>query len=377
MTGSIRVVRAPAEVPRAVHGIYGLVRRGHRVVAASSAPLRLTCALREAGIGRGVEVVRHARNAQPLLELTPARPLRVALLGHGTVGTGLYRRLVELPDHFAVTGIAVRDLPKAEKAGAPARLLGDCRRALAADCDVVVELIGGTHPASELIEESLRAGRHVATANKAVIAARGPHLELVAREAGVQLLYSASVGGAMPALETVRRHAGEIVSFSGVLNATCNFILDEMALRGLALSDAVALAQREGFAEADPTLDLDGTDAAQKLVILARAAFGRPPPHLFQSGIEHLTAAEGVRLVAWCDGQRGEVRPVALPEGHPLAGTAGPENRLLIQLRDGPPLLLSATGAGRWPTAEAVLADLYDLIRISVGAETQRAPSAA
>ncbi len=323
MIGSLRVVRAHDELPRAVHGIYGLVRDGHRVVAASNEPLRLASALREAGIGRGVEVVRHARNAQPLMEPEPERPLRVALLGHGTVGTGLYRRLVELPDHFAVTGIAVRDLPKAEKAGAPARLLGDCRRALAADCDVVVELIGGTHPASELIEESLRAGRHVVTANKAVIASRGPLLENLAAEAGVRLLYSASVGGAMPALETVRRHAGNIVSFTGVLNATCNFILDEMTGRGLTLPQAVALAQREGFAEADPKLDLDGTDAAQKLAILARAAFGRPPQHLFQSGIEELRQPAGVRLVAWCDGHRGDVRAVPLPEGHPLAFAIG------------------------------------------------------
>src|SRR5205085_1405072 len=113
--------------------------------------------------------------------------------------------------------------------------------------------------------------RHAVTANKAVIAARGPWLETLAHSSGVELLYSASVGGAMPALETVRRHAGQILSFSGVLNATCNFILDQ---KGVPLDEAVALAQKAGYAEADPRLDLDGTDAMQKLVILSRAAFG-------------------------------------------------------------------------------------------------------
>src|SRR5207248_2324461 len=217
---------------------------------------------------------------------------------------------------------------------------------------------GGTHPASEIIEESLRAGRHVVTANKAVIAARGPWLETLAHSSGVELLYSASVGGAMPALETVRRHAGQILSFSGVLNATCNFILDQ---KGVPLDEAVALAQKAGYAEADPRLDLDGTDAMQKLIILSRAAFGHAPQHLFQSGLEKLA---GGRLVAWCDGQRGEVRTVELPGDHPLASCAGAENRLLVELRSAERILLSATGAGRWPTAEAVLADLDDLVSV-------------
>jgi homoserine dehydrogenase len=375
-------VRAPDDLPRAVHGIYALVRRGHRVVAQSTAPDLLSSALREAGLGQGsVEVVRHARGAGPLPDLRTERALRVALLGHGTVGTGLYRRLTELPDLFHVTGIAVRDPRKAERAGAPARLLSDdCWRVLKKSCHVVVELIGGSDPAARIIEGSLREGRHVVTANKAVIAARGPYLESVARGAGAQLLYSASVGGAMPALETLRRLAGRVTSFSGVLNATTNFVLDQMA-GGLSLAEAVQLAQKAGYAEADPKLDLDGTDAAQKLLILARAAFGRAPEHLFQSGIEDLrpaqVASRRVRLVASCDGHRGEVRALDLPQRHPLADCAGAENRLLVHLADGPPLFLSATGAGRWPTAEAVLADLLDLGAGTECREAEQAPTAA
>ena len=348
------VVRPPAELSRAVHAVYREVRRGHRVTAVYNKPEKLLAALAEIGL-REVQVVRHAVCAQPLLEPWTPRPLRVALLGHGTVGTGLYRRLAELPDRYEVTAIAVRDVRKAEEAGAPSRLLhASCRSALKRACDVVVELIGGTHPASAVIEESLRAGRHVVTANKAVIAARGPWLESLAHQAGVELLYSASVGGAMPALETVRRHAGEIRSFSGVLNATCNFILDQR----LPLDEAVKLAQQAGFAEADPRLDLDGTDAMQKLIILSRAAFGHAPQHLFQKALEKVRDA---RFVAWCDGHRGEVRTVPLQEDHPLASCAGAENRLLLDLRSGERIVISATGAGRWPTAEAVLADLDDL----------------
>jgi homoserine dehydrogenase len=368
-------VRAPKELPLAVHGIYALVRRGHRVLAVSPQAGALAQAVRDVGLGSCVQVVDDAPGAVPLPPLRLERRLRVALLGHGTVGTGLYRRLAELPAHFSVTGIAVRDVRKAEDAGAPAHLLAnDCRRVLDRDCDVVVELIGGTHPASALIESSLRAGRHVVTANKAVIAARGPYLEALAAGAGVDLLYSASVGGAMPALETLRRLAGTVTSFSGVLNATSNYVLDRIAA-GLSFDAAVREAQQAGYAEADPRLDLDGTDAAQKLVILTRAAFGRAPQHLFQEGIEKVTGG-GVRLVATSDGQRAEVRPVVLFPDHPLASCSGAENRLLIHRRDAPPLVLSATGAGRWPTAEAVLADLLDLAR-TPARQPRRAPSAA
>lgn len=373
------IITSVINITDAVHALYALVRRGHRVTAQSGEPAKLSKALAEAGLSRSsVQVVRRASAASPLPLLRPRRKLRVALLGHGTVGTGLYRRLQELPDHFAVTAIAVRDVQKAERNGAPARLLhNDCRLALQRPCDAVVELIGGTLPAAQLIESSLRAGRHVVTANKAVIAGRGPYLESLARDAGVRLLYSASVGGALPALETLQRLAGRVVSFSGVLNATSNYVLDRMAA-GASLREAVAEAQSAGYAEADPRLDLDGTDAAQKLAILARAAFGQAPQRLFQQGIEQVRDARGVRLVATCDARSAEVRPRALPARHPLASTAGAENRLLVELRDAPALLLSATGAGRWPTAEAVLADLYDLaLRIPGRRETRRTPSAA
>jgi homoserine dehydrogenase len=358
-----------------VHAIYRVYRRGERIRASHPRPADLQQALAEIGLKPGPDSIAISAGIRGVCDLcseaAPREPLRVALLGHGTVGGGLYRRIVELPDHFTVTGIAVRDVRKAERAGAPARLLHDrCWRVLCKPADVVVELIGGTVRAPRVIAWSLKLGRHVVTANKAVIAPCAPQLEELARAHGVQLLYSASVGGALPALETLRRERGGVRCFSGVLNATSNYVLDSIA-EGLAPREAVAAAQRAGYAEADPRLDLDGTDAAQKVTILARAAFGRDPARVSCEGISRLDPEQvraarregkAVRLVASCreDGV-AQVRPELLPLDHPLAETRGAENRLFVERRDARPLLLSATGAGRWPTAEAVLADLYDL----------------
>ena len=353
-------------VASAVHAVYAQVRRGERAVA----PPSLEPALREAGIADCVEFAAAA--TVPALP-RPDRALRVALLGHGTVGGGVYRRLVELPGHFCVTGVAVRDPGKHEIAAE-----NRCWRVLRRPADVVVELIGGSGVAARVIAASLKLGRHVVTANKAVIAAHGPRLEALARARGVRLLYSASVGGAMPALEAVRGRAGTVRSLSGVLNGTCNFVLGELE-RGVPFAEAVATAQRAGYAEADPTLDLDGTDAAQKLTVLARAAYGHVPPFARKTGILGLTPeamraarARGhvMRLVASCTPERAEVVARELPLGHPLAECAGPENRLLV---DG--ALLRGTGAGRWPTAQSVLADLLDLSAAT--SRTDRVPSAA
>jgi len=355
-------------VASAVHAVYAAVRRGEHACA----PPDLQPALREAGIAASVEFVPGA----PVPALPrPTRTLRVALLGHGTVGGGVYQRMVELPGHFCVTGVAVRDPGKHEIAADDR-----CWRVLRRPGDVVVELIGGTSLAAKVIAASLKLGRHVVTANKAVMALHGPRLEALARANGVRLLDSASVGGAMPALETVRRLAGSVRSLSGVLNGTCNFILDELE-RGVPFAQALEAAQRAGYAEADPRLDLDGTDAAQKLVVLARAAFGRAPAVARKTGIEGLSPqvvraararGNAIRLVASCTADRAEVAPRELPLSHPLAGCAGEENRLLV---DGH--LIQGAGAGRWPTAEAVLADLLDLAALPPPRRGRGLPSAA
>jgi homoserine dehydrogenase len=308
----------------------------------------------------------------------PQRPLRIALLGCGTVGGGVLARLLARPDLFRVTGVAVRDLQQPERFWVPRNLLvRDPAALVESEADTVVELIGGIEPARSLIVRALELGRSVVTANKALLAEEiGPLSRLAARR-GASLRGSASVGGALPALETVRRAAasGRIQAISGVLNGTCNYVLDRIG-GGLSLDEAVAAAQEAGFAEADPLLDLDGSDAAQKLALLAREAFGtaldwRRIPRRGLSGFDRAavdTAARrgrAVRLVASCErtaaGLRASVQPLELPLDHPFARIRGADNALRIESRNGV-LDLTARGAGRWPTTEAVLADLYDLL---------------
>lgn len=308
----------------------------------------------------------------------PLKPLRVALLGLGNVGLGVYRRLIEHPDRFQVTGIAVKDLRKERCSSVPARLLTDDPWSLLrTPTDIVVELIGGRDPAAGLIQAALEAGSHVVTANKAVLARDWDKLKETAASHGVRLSCSASVCGAVPILESVLRLARyhRIEGISGVINGTCNFVLDRMA-GGVDFPDAVKKAQESGFAEADPRTDLSGADSADKLAILAHAAFGAglPLDDVDCQGIERLDSrfvrvvrASGkvVRLVASCRrtarGVKSQVKPVVLRSSHPLAATAGAENRVLLDIPGRAPILLSGKGAGRWPTSLAVFADLLDL----------------
>ena len=200
-------------------------------------------------------------------------PLRVALLGCGTVGGAVLRHLLERRERYEVVGVAVRDRARAEAAGVARSLLVPLDGLLARSPDVLLELAGGL-AVEPWLEEALWRGVHVVTANKALLAARGEPLRELARTRGVRLLSSAAVGGALPALETVGRLArrGPIRGLRGVLNGTSTFVLDRLA-SGDDLAAAVAEARRRGFAEADPSLDLDGTDAAQKLELLLREAF--------------------------------------------------------------------------------------------------------
>ena len=266
-----------------------------------------------------------SRNAGP--------PLRVALLGCGTVGGGVLARLLALPARFRVIGVAVRDLDRVRTPSVPRRLLTDDAAALLArEADVVVELLGGREPAHEWIAQALDRGRHVVTANKALLAGEVENLSELARRRGVSLRFSAAVGGALPALEAVRRAAasGRIHSITGVLNGTCNFVLDRCAA-GASFAEAVTLARDAGYAEADPTLDLDGSDAAQKLSpsrprgLRRPSALGEHPAagdrgprraRRGRGGPAGETPAPGRFLRAnegWAAGQRPAPRPVAGP----------------------------------------------------------------
>ena len=308
------------------------------------------------------------------------KPLRVALLGCGTVGGGVYGRLAALPELFEVTGVAVRDLSRARSPRVPQHLLTIyADELITKPCDVVVELVGGTTRASELVNRALRSNRHVITANKALIAAKGDELQALAVANEVTISASAAVGGALPVLETIEQasKSGTIASFCGVLNGTTNFILDRLA-QGEDLENAIRAAQRAGFAEANPTLDLDGTDAAQKLILLARAAFGvsLSQAKISRHGIEELSAESlweahergcTIRLVASCrsnaTGLDARVEPVELPFDHPLAQLNGAQNGLIVEMENGARRTAFGTGAGRWPTTEAAIADLLAIRR--------------
>ncbi|HEX3527847.1 MAG TPA: homoserine dehydrogenase [Thermoanaerobaculia bacterium] len=413
------VIGSEADLHHAVHAIYGAWRAGRAVVAVVSPqePIAddllqraeqlglpsqpgalaalLVHALDRSGLpatlvppfqesllpteSRGIVVVPGATEHAQAVRTAPggAPLLRVALLGCGTVGGGVLARLLARPDLFRVTGVAVRDLER-ERPGVPRGLLvRDAAALVRQEADVVVELFGGTEPARSLIVDALESGRSVVTANKALLATDVGALTRLAGRRGASLRFSASVGGALPALEAVRRAAaaGRVQSISGVLNGTCNDVLDRCAA-GLAFDDALAAAQEAGYAEADPLLDLDGSDSAQKLALLAREAFGtvldwrRIPRRgilgLDRSALE--TAArrgQAVRLVATCErtaaGLRASVQPLEIPHGHLFARARGADNALRIESRDGRVTDLAARGAGRWPTTEAVLADLFDL----------------
>jgi homoserine dehydrogenase len=211
-----------------------------------------------------------------------------------------------------------------------------------------------------------------------MVANAGEQLLNLASEHGVSLRYSAAVGGVLPALETIRsaQAVGAIKSFSGVLNATANYILDRLR-EGCDLPDAIKAAQTAGYAEANPQLDLNGTDAAQKLALLIREAFGVSVrfDEIERVGIEAVdaqlaearAAGKVLRLVAECtwtdEGIRASVKPVQLRLNHPLAQVLGAENRLIVELKNGERIVVSGKGAGRWPTSEAVMADLFELRR--------------
>jgi len=262
---------------------------------------------------------------------TYPEPLRVALLGCGTVGGGVYERLAAMPSLFTVIGVGTRTGEGPRAIGVPTNLItSDLEALVERPCDVVVELIGGTKRAASLIESSLRLGRHVVTANVGLIAADGDALETLAAESGASLRYNAAVGAVLPALETIKRAklAGPFKGFSGVLSGACNFVLDRLAA-GANMSTAVRGAQDLGYAEAHPQVNFSGIDSAQKVMLLARAAFGASPTldSISRKGIEGLNTqklkqaeqrGEAVRLVARCyrseKGIEASVEPVALPQ---------------------------------------------------------------
>jgi homoserine dehydrogenase len=332
------------------------------------------------------------RAAAPDAAPDPSSPVRVGLLGCGNVGGALAELLVSRQDDIAartgvrlqLVGIAVADVGRPRPSTIPAELFGTDSAALAVrdDVDVVVELIGGIHPAHELMEAALHADKPVVTANKAVLAVAGAELAEMAAAHGVDLLYEAAVAGAIPVIRPLRESlAGEqIVRVMGIVNGTTNFILTRMEEDGVDFDDALAEAQRLGLAERDPTADVEGHDAAAKAAILAALAFGCDvvDADVHREGITGIRAADvayanrlgySVKLLAVAELVDGgpelsvRVHPAMVPKAHPLASVRGAFNAVFVEGAVSGELMLYGRGAGGGPTASAVLGDLIDAAR--------------
>jgi len=328
-------------------------------------------------------------------------PLRVAVLGAGTVGREVVRALLERPETLRaadgapieLVGVAVRDVGRAVAGGIPESLLTDAPAHLVADpaVDVVVELMGGDEPARTLIAATLGAGKSVVTANKHVLAHHGLDLELIARRTGAALRYEAAVGGGTPVLGALALDlaANRINAVRGIVNGTTNFILTAMATQGRAYEDVLADAQRAGYAEADPRGDVEAEDAVNKLAILARQAFGQwldvrtivrlaerssgGPGSLGITGvtIDDISAAAGrglaIKLIASAvragEAVVASALPTAVSLDTPLGRTDGVMNRIEV---DGEPVgrvAFEGPGAGGPATSSAVLGDLIAIAR--------------
>jgi homoserine dehydrogenase len=322
----------------------------------------------------------------------PAPTVRVALLGCGNVGGALAEILLTRADDVAartgirleLVGIAVANPDRPRPAAIGRDLIGTDAAALVErdDVDVVVEVIGGLHPAHELVEAALRNGKPVVTANKALLAVAGAQLAEVAAAAGVDLLYEAAVAGAIPVIRPLRESlAGEqIVRIMGIVNGTTNYILTRMEEEGASYDDVLREAQELGLAERDPTADVDGHDAAAKAAILASLAFGSDvvDTDVHREGITGVSAADiayasrlgySVKLLAIAELVDGgpeisvRVHPAMVPKTHPLAAVRGAFNAVFVEGAVSGELMLYGRGAGGGPTASAMLGDLVDAAR--------------
>jgi homoserine dehydrogenase len=320
------------------------------------------------------------------------KPIKVAMLGCGTVGTEVARLLTDQADDYAarigapveLTGIAVRRPNKHREV--PAGLLTtDADSLVESDVDVVVEVIGGIEPVRSLLLKALRAGKSVVTANKALLAEHGPELYAAADASGADIYFEAAVAGAIPLLRPLRESlAGDrITRVMGIVNGTTNYILSAMSATGAGYGETLEEASRLGYAEADPTADVDGYDAASKAAILASLAFHTrvTAGDVHREGISAVTssdiaAARGlgrtVKLLAICERVTDDkgvesvavrVHPAMIPNSHPLASVGGAFNAVFVEADAAGQLMFYGQGAGGAPTASAVLGDLVAVAR--------------
>ena len=333
------------------------------------------------------------------------RPLRVGMIGIGTVGSGTFRVLARNQAEIAgragrgikLVMVCARSLARAMRVvGRDAALTNDPMLvATHPDVDVVVEVAGGTSPAREWVLAAIRAGKHVVTANKALLATHGNEIFAAARQHGVTVAYEGAVAGSIPIIKALREGltASRIEWVAGIINGTTNFILSKMRDEGLGFAEALAQAQALGYAEADPTFDIEGIDAAHKITLLAANAFGMPV-RFADAQVEGITRLQGLdvacaeqlgyrikllgvarrRKEGDADGVELRVQPALVPATHLLAQVNGSMNAVMVKGDAAGVTMFYGAGAGSEQTASAVIADLVDVARLQGTTPAQRVP---
>jgi len=315
--------------------------------------------------------------------------LRVGILGFGTVGSGVYRMLMDNQEAIVrkvglsveVVKIGVRSAGKAREL--PDEMFTTDLASIIDDpsIDVILELIGGVDTAGDAVQRALESGKNVVTANKELMAKHGSRLVTIAKERGLDLHYEAAVGGGIPLVQPLKHQlaGNDVLKMMGILNGTTNYILTAMQEEGADFGDVLADAQAKGYAEADPTADVDGFDASYKISILASIAFGKQVPieDVYREGIRDVTMLDmkyaeilgyrikllGIVDAVGPDRVRVRVHPTLLPKSHPLASVNGVYNGLWLDGDFVGDVMFSGRGAGSAPTASAVVGDLIDVGR--------------
>jgi homoserine dehydrogenase len=329
------------------------------------------------------------------------KPVKVGLLGLGTVGGGTYRVLEENREEITrragrrieIAQIAVRDVAKARALVGDTIPVTDDVRAVVTnpEIDIVVEVIGGTTVAKEAILAAIVRGKHVVTANKALLALEGNEIFAAARQQNVMVAFEAAVAGCIPTIKVLREGlaANRIEWIAGIINGTCNFILSEMRAKGLPFAEVLEEAQRLGYAEADPTFDVEGIDAGHKVTLLASIAFGIPVQFARTSieGITKLTDKDmryaeelgyRIKLLGLArrtpEGIELRVHPTLIPAGRIIASVDGPMNAILVKGNAAGVTMYYGAGAGSEATASAVLADVIEVTRLMRAEPNERVP---
>jgi homoserine dehydrogenase len=332
------------------------------------------------------------------------KPINVGLLGIGTVGGGTWDVLSRNADEIQrragrairITVVADKALDRAKKiVKGKAKVVADAFEVVRGnEVEIVVELIGGTTVAKDLVLEAIRHGKHVVTANKALLATHGNEIFAAAQKKGVMVAFEAAVAGGVPIIKALREglSANRIEWIAGIINGTSNFILSEMRDKGIAFDEALKDAQKRGYAEADPTFDIEGVDAAHKLTILSALAFGIPMQfkRAYTEGISKLTKADisyaeelGYRIKLLGITRRAakgielRVHPTLVPARRLIANVEGVMNGILVKGDAVGATLYYGAGAGSQPTASAVVADLIDVTRLITADPEQRVPHLA